>query len=146
VSESSPAAPPRRTLGQLQKGDRLFPCALRVGADDVRAYLDATGESPERWEQHVPPLALIALGLAGLMERVEVVSGVVHTGQEHTFTRAVRHDEPLEVVFSVATRSERRGALITAFESEWRAGGELIGTARTTVLLAAPGVDGESAS
>lgn len=146
MSEPSPSSPPRRTLEQLQKGEQLAPCALRVGSDAVRAYLDATGESPARWEQHVPPLALVALGLAGLMDRVEVVGGVVHTGQEHTFARAVRHDEPLEVVFSVATRSERRGALITAFASEWRAGDEVVGTGRTTVLLAAPGADAEDGS
>ncbi len=135
------ADPVRPRLEQLQKGDRIAPFPLRISAVEVRDYLDATGEDPATWERHVPPLALGAFALAGLMERVEVPAGILHTGQEYAFARPVRYDEPLEVAITVGQRSERRGAVITAFDSEWRAGDEVVGTARTTVLLAPPGVD-----
>jgi acyl dehydratase len=132
-------APARPALERLQKGDRIAPFPVTITSEDVRAYLDATGEAPATWERAVPPLALGAFALAGLMERVAVPAGIVHTGQEYDFVRPVRHGETLEVAIAVASRSERRGAVITAFESEWRAGGEVVGTARTTVLVAPPG-------
>lgn len=131
----------RLPLEALQKGDRVPPFPVRISSDEVRAYLDATGEDPGTWQRFVPPLALGAFALAGLMERVAVPAGILHTGQEYAFVRPVAHDEPLTVAISVGARSERRGAVITAFDSEWRAGDELVGTARTTVLLAPPGDD-----
>ena len=124
------------SLDELQRGDDLPAFVLRVTAADVHAYLDATGESPAAWTHDVPPLALGAFALAGLMERVELPAGIVHTGQEYDFARAVAHDEPVEVRIRVASRSERRGAVITALASEWRARGVIVGSARTTVLVA----------
>jgi acyl dehydratase len=120
----------------LNRGDALpeFPIAMSAG--EVRAYLDATGEQSPLWETHVPPLALGALALAGLMERVDVPTGIVHTRQELDFLRAVQIDEPLTVRITVASASERRGAVITAFESEVvDASGEAVGGGRATVML-----------
>lgn len=136
---SAPSSKP--SLARLQRGDDLPSFVLSVSGDDVRAYLEATGEPREAWTRHVPPLALGAFALAGLMERVELPAGLVHTGQEYAFVRPVAHDEPVEVRIRVASRSERRGAVITALESEWLAGGQCVGTARTNVLIAPPGAD-----
>ena len=125
----------RPPLGELRRGERIAPFTIRISTDDVRAYLEATGERSPVWETHVPPIALGAFGLAGLMERVLIPAGIVHTGQEYEFHRPVVHDEPLDVHIVVSSRVERRGTIVTAFETEWRSGGDVVGTARTTVLI-----------
>ncbi|MDA1001858.1 MAG: hypothetical protein O3B31_00695 [Chloroflexi bacterium] len=135
------ASTPKLSLDRLQRGDHLPSFTLRVTSRDVRDYLAATGESPDLWTHQVPPLALGAFALAGLMERVELPAGLVHTGQEYAFAHPVRHDAAVEVRIRVASRSERRGAVITALESEWHSGDTLVGSARTTVLVAPPGAE-----
>src|SRR5690606_20784224 len=103
----------------MQRGERIPPFDLRIDGDAVRAYLDATGEAAEGlWEQYVPPLALGALALGGLMDRVQVPGGLVHTGQEYEFRGLVPVGATVEVQIAVAARSERRGAVITVFETE----------------------------
>ncbi|MPZ98175.1 MAG: hypothetical protein GEU80_02375 [Dehalococcoidia bacterium] len=130
----------RVDFATMQRGERVPPFVLCVDADAVRAYLDATGEAREGlWEQCVPPLALGALALGGLMDRVQVPGGLVHTGQEYQFRGLVPIGAPVEVQISVAARSERRGAVITIFETELRLDGEVVGTGRTNVMMAADG-------
>lgn len=119
----------------LERGDALPPFEVRLDSDEVAAYLEATGEDPERWQAFVPPLALGAFTLAGLMERVVVPDGVVHTGQEFTFDAPVVHGQPLEASLTVAARSERRGAVMTVVASELRANGSIVGSGRMTVLV-----------
>jgi hypothetical protein len=131
---------PARPLTALERGDRLPEFTLRITSEEVRAYLEATGEQHEAWDRLVPPLAIGALVLAGLMDRIEVPDGAVHTGQEYEFRRAVAHNEPLEVSIALAQRSQRRGAIIAVFEAEWRAGDEVAGTGRTSVLIAPGGI------
>jgi hypothetical protein len=128
----------------LERGDALPPFDISLDSDEVAAYLDATGEDPERWRDSVPPLALGAFTLAGLMERVVVPDGVVHTGQEFTFDATVAHGETVEAALTVAARSERRGAVMTVVASELRARGQIVGSGRMTVLVPPPEGDGEN--
>lgn len=129
-----------RGLRDLARGDALPPFALRVSADEVRDYLGATGEPPERWKDAVPPLALGAFALAALLERIALPAGTLHTGQEFAFLRAVAPGEPLEARAEVVQHAERRGALIAALAVELRGrGGEPVLRGRATV--AAPARD-----
>jgi len=130
---------PRPSLAGLRRGDALPPFTLHISSADVAAYLEATGERCALWSTLVPPLALGAFALAGLMERVELPAGILHTGQEHEFRRPLAHDEPVEVGVEVGARSERGGAVVLALDGVWRAGGEEVGTSRTTVLVPPPG-------
>jgi hypothetical protein len=132
------SAPQAIDFTTLERGDELPAFEIRLDADEVAAYLDATGEDPQRWRESVPPLALGAFTLAGLMERVLVPDGVVHTGQEFTFDAPVAHGQTLEASLSVAARSERRGAVMTVVASELRAGDQVVGTGRMTVLVPPP--------
>ena len=118
----------------LGKGDRLPPVALHINADDVRAYLDATGEDPARWPQYVPPIMLDALMLGVLLEQAELLPGLMHTGQEHTAKRAVRIGEPLTVQFTVASNAVRNGATFAVFDAEGRVGDEVVATMRASVM------------
>lgn len=134
---------PSSALTNLNKGDWLETFEVRLTSDEVSAYLTATGEENAVWDSHVPPLAIGALALGGLMERVGIPEGLVHSGQEFSFVNVVAHDEPVEVRISVASRSERRGVLVIAFNFELHSGGEIAGTGRTSVIVAPPEV-GES--
>ena len=123
-----------RDFATLQPGDEIAHFSFSVGAAEVRAYLDATGERSPLWETHVPPLAVGALSLAGLMERIEDLSGILHTGQHFELHRAVAIDEPVTTRFTVAARSRRRGVVMTAIASELSCDGEVVARGRTTLL------------
>ncbi len=121
----------------LARGDKLRPFSLRVSAEDVRAYLEATGEPAEPWTDAVPPLVPGAFVIAGLMEQLPLPPGALHTGQEFEFLRTIAPDEPLEARLRVAQCSERRGRVIGVLELELRAGDVPVLRGRSTVVAAA---------
>lgn len=122
----------------LRRGDRLPPIAFVVTREEVRAYLAATGESVEAWRTGVPPLALGAYVLAGLMEEMPLPPGALHAGQEFEFLSPVTQGEPLEAELTVAQQSERQGSNIVVFASELRAGERAVLRGRTTVMAPVP--------
>ena len=130
----------------LERGYELPPFELRIGVAEVEQYLEATGEQNDLWSECVPPLALGAFALGGLMDRFQAPPGLVHTGQEYEFTRSVSIDEPVEVRVVVASSSDRRGARMVVFTTELRVGTDVVGSGRTTVLLAPESVDQEPAT
>lgn len=123
-------------FASLERGYELSPFELQITAEEVALYLDATGEQNELWDTLVPPLALGAFALGGLMDRFQVPAGLVHTGQEYEFAAPVAIDEPVEVRIVVASSSERRGARMVVFAIELRAHDAIVGRGRTTVILA----------
>jgi hypothetical protein len=125
----------------LERGYALPSFELVVNADDVALYLGATGEQNDLWDRYVPPLALGAFALGGLMDRFKVPGGLVHTGQEYDFIEPVPIGERVEVGIVVVSNSERRGARMVVFAIELRAHDAVVGRGRTTVMLAPEGVD-----
>src|SRR5665811_33197 len=97
----------------VTKGDVLPPFSFTVTEDGVRAYLDATGEAHEPWQGAVPPLAVGALALAGLMEEMPLAAGVMHTFQKLEFLGEVATDMPLTTHVTVTQRAVRAGAQFT---------------------------------
>lgn len=118
----------------LRRGDALPPVRFAVSTEEARAYLAATGEAPETWTETVPPLALGALTLAGLMEAMPLPPGALHGGQEFEFLGAVAHRETVEAQLTVAQQSERQGTNIVVFASELRCGERLVQRGRATVM------------
>ncbi|MDA0364575.1 MAG: hypothetical protein O2843_01715 [Chloroflexi bacterium] len=131
-------SPTRFDFDTLSRGDVLPTVDLTITREDVTAYLDATGEAVERWDERVPPVMLSALMLATLLAQVEIPQGVMHTGQEHESMRPVRIGEPLTVTVLVASHAVRRGALMAAFDAEARAGDEVVAVSRASVLVPPP--------
>lgn len=124
----------------LASGDRIPRFVFRVGAAERDAYLDATGESRERWPEYVPPLALGALALGGLLEAVPLPDGAVHTGQEFAFLAVVPLGAEVTADVELVQRSERRGSIVTAFALDLRVGEAPVATGRATVIAPAPEV------
>lgn len=131
----SGASPAAFTFDSLARGDVLPSVDLSITSDDVRAYLDATGERADRWGDRVPPVMLSALMLATLLAQVEIPKGIMHTGHEHESKRPVRIAEPLRVTVQVASYSVRRGALMATFDTEARAGDEVVAVSHASVLV-----------
>ncbi|MCK9496008.1 MAG: MaoC family dehydratase N-terminal domain-containing protein [Dehalococcoidia bacterium] len=102
----------------LEKGQAFARLPLTVTNEDVDAYLESTGESSEPWRELVPPIYLDAIAIATLLSTVAIPKGVMHTGQEHESHRAARIGEPLTLEMRVSAMSERRGAIMAAFEAE----------------------------
>ena len=131
-------SPTRFAFDTLARGDVLTPVDLTITAEDVRAYLDATGEPADRWGEHVPPVMMSALMLATLLGQIEIPKGVMHTGHEHESMRPVRIGEQLTVTVLVASHAVRRGALMASFDAEARAGDEVVAVSRASVLVPPP--------
>lgn len=132
--------PPTRTsIAALTRGHEFEPATFAVSAEQSLAYLEATGDAGD-YGDAVPPLAVAALGLAALQERIALPEGSLHTGQEVEHASAARAGEALTLTGRIAQRSERQGFVISVIEFEVSAGGRLILRARTTIM--APGAGG----
>ena len=101
----------------LARGDVLPAVDLTITADDVRAYLDATGERADRWDDRVPPVMMSALMLATLLAQVEIPQGIMHTGHEHESKRPVRVAEPLRVTVRVSAHAVRPLGLVITYRA-----------------------------
>jgi hypothetical protein len=128
----------------LRRGDALPSFSFPVSAEEVCAYLAATGESSELWQETVPPLALGALTLAGLMEEMPLPPGALHGGQEFEFLGTVTHGEQVEARLSVAQQSERAGMNIVVFASELRSRERVVQRGRATVMAPAASAASEA--
>ena len=133
-------------FSQIQRADVLPEFPLRVDAEEVRAYLEATGEaaasSAELWSETVPPLALGAFLFSALMELMPLPAGTLHTGQELKFHRPVSVGEDLTARITVRQRAERRGSRLTTLVLEAYAAGELVVSGRSTLIEQAGVVNG----
>jgi hypothetical protein len=125
-------------FARLQRGDALEAFELSVTHADVQDYLEATGERNPLWDTYIPPLALGAFALGGLMDRIQVPEALIHTGQEYAFREAVPIGSAIDVRIHVVSISERRGAVMAVFATELRVGDTVAGTGRTTVMIGPP--------
>jgi hypothetical protein len=106
-----------RRFEDLERGEAFARLSFTVSAAEVEAYLDSTGEPADAWRELVPPVYLDTIAIATLLETVAIPKGVMHTGQEHESHRAARIGELLHLEMTVSALSERRGAVIAAFEA-----------------------------
>jgi hypothetical protein len=125
----------------LRRGNTLPVFEFCVSAAEVRDYLGAMGSDADVWCHAVPPLALAAHTLAGLMETVPLPAGAVHVAQELESVREVEHGALVEARLSIAQQSVRQGTNVVVFAIELRARDEVVLRGRTTVM--APNEDNE---
>ena len=111
-------------MADLPRGRELPEAHFRLGADDVRRYLEAVGDCSDAYGQGpegpawVLPLAVAALALRAILEQVELPAGALHAGQEVEFRHPVPVGASLRVRARVAQRSEMRGAVVSVIEFE----------------------------
>ncbi len=123
----------------LSKGDVLPAFPLEVSTDEVRAYLEATGEPVERWSGLVPPLMLVARMIGGLLARVAIPHHLLHAGQEFEMRRALRVDELVELRPTVTALGIRQGVVMASFGIDAVAADEeVVATSRASVVVPRP--------
>ena len=112
------------SIGLLEKGHRFPPVSFVLDEAAVHDYLEAAEDAalPElcraQGQAWAPPMAVAALALRGLMEAMGLPPGTVHGSQEFEFRRPVVVGERLASRAWVAHRSQRRGWLALAVETE----------------------------
>ena len=107
-------------IDDLQVGKLVNDFHLRIGAEDVSAYLLATGDYSPDWltEKLVPPQMIVTEIIAKILEILELPKNLVHTGQEHTANDRVSFDSALRITATVSQLSERAGTSIVVFDSQ----------------------------
>ncbi len=76
-----------------------------ITADWVSAYREATADGTV--DGTVPPLALAARALAGLLEKLELPGGAVHGGPEIQCHRAASRGDEVSITADVGHPSQR---------------------------------------
>lgn len=126
----------------LEKGHRFPPVSFVLDEAAVHGYLEAVEDAalPELCQDEgqawVPPMAVAALALRGLMEAMGLPPGAVHGSQEFEFRRPVAVGERLASRAWVAHRSQRSGWLALAVETEVAdEAGQAVLAGRASVLI-----------
>ncbi len=135
------AAPARTLLSDLPKGYHFPPATFTLTSEHVSRYLAAVEDTNALYLERglTPPLAVAALALGALLERIELPPGTLHTGQEMEVHAGLPIAEELTLGGRIAQRSERAGLIISVIEfavtPSGSAGAALTG--RTTVMAPA---------
>src|SRR5712692_6633962 len=96
------------------EGEVLPEVSFATGASEVSEYQRATGDLSSGLV--VPPLALVALALAAMTERMPLPPSTVHAGQSVTFYCAVPIGSEIAVQFRVRSRREQQQKIVTTFD------------------------------
>ena len=107
-------------IDDLQVGKVVNNFHLRIGSDDVSAYLLATGDDSSVWrtEKLVPPQMIVTEIIGKILEVLALPKNLVHTGQEHIANARVSFDTALRITATVSQLSERAGTSIVVFDSQ----------------------------
>ena len=85
----------RTNITEFPRGHEFSPATFTISPEQVRAYLDAIGDTND-YGDDVPPLAAVALGLNALQEQITLPEGSLHTGQEVEHAAGLRAGEALK--------------------------------------------------
>ena len=126
----------RTSISALPRGHEFAPATFAVTREQSQAYLHAIGDT-NAYGDAAPPLALVALGLAVLQERLSLPDASLHTGQEVEHEAKAPVGAELMLTGRIAQRSERQGFVISVIEFEVSHGGARCLRARTTIMAPA---------
>ena len=125
----------------LRPGQEISRQTYRLDADTVARYVEAVGDQSRFSTQPldaapVPPMAVAALGLRGVLEDLAIPGGAVHAGQELEFSGAVQVGETLQGTATLVQNSVR---------GEWRfmvvqlavldSAGQQVMTGKSTIMV-----------
>ena len=123
----------RTSVSSLPRGHEFPSATFTVTRDQRDAYLRAIGDHGN-YQDAVPPLCAVALGLGALQEHISLPEGSLHTGQEVEHERAALIDDELTLSGRVAQRSERQGFVISVIEFEIVTRAGIAVRARSTIM------------
>lgn len=124
------------SLTDLPAGHVFEPIVLRLSPGKSRAYRDAVGDALNHYDQSgvVPPLAVAALALGALLEKVSLPPGTLHASESLRFRAMVPVGASVACRATLAQRSVRAGWIVSVLDSEITCEGRAAVFARATVL------------
>jgi len=98
--------------GQLEIGYDFPPASYQLDSSTVANYLRAVGETSNLYQdlEIVPPIAVAALAMAALSERMTLPAGAIHVSQELEFLSIVKTKDTI-TSYARVTRNQKRGKL-----------------------------------
>jgi hypothetical protein len=123
-------------LTDLEAGHSFETIQFVIDRERSQAYLDATGDKLTLYNENyaVPPLAVAALALGALLERVSLPPGTLHASESLRAYEAVQVGTRLQCDVRLAQRSARGGWIVSVLESEILVEGRVAVSTRATVL------------
>jgi hypothetical protein len=123
-------------LTDLQTGHSFETIQFVIDRERTRAYLAATGDKLTLYNENeaVPPLAVAALALGALLEKVSLPPGTLHANESLRAHEAVQVGAQLQCEARLAQRSSRGGWIVSVLESEIIVEGQVAVSTRATVL------------
>ncbi len=123
----------------LRAGDVVSDTSCSLGADLVRRYAEAVGDrSPLAGSGIVPPMALAALSVRGVVRDLRIPGGTLHLGQEVEFSSPVRVGEEITCRARLSNSSVRSGSRILVVGLSVEAGdGRTVMTGKSTISVPA---------
>jgi hypothetical protein len=123
-------------LTDLQAGHRFETIQFVIDRERSQAYLAATGDKLTLYDENaaVPPLAVAALALGALLERVSLPPGTLHANESLRVHEAVQVGTRLHCEARLGQRSARGGWIVSVLESEIMVEGRVALSTRATVL------------
>jgi hypothetical protein len=124
------------SITDFPAGHVFEPFSLNLSAEKSRAYRDAVGDALPFYDEAgvVPPLAVAALALGEILQRVGLPPGTLHGSESVESQLAVPAGTEVECRASIAQRSQRSGWIATVLLAEVAVGGDVAVSARSTVL------------
>ena len=110
-------------------------------ADAVTRYVEAVGDESGVFDSAnkdavVPPMAVAALTLGGVVNDLAIPGGTLHTSQELEFKGAVQVGETLKCIATVVQNSVRAGRRFLVVRLEvGDSGGRQVMSGRSTITL-----------
>ena len=130
---------------KLAVGDIVSTRRYVLDADTVSRYRDAVGDrsqvaSGDDGGVFVPPMAIAALSLRGVVTDLAIPGGTLHVGQEMEFTRAVTAGEAVECDATLAQNSVRGEWRFMVVQVEVRnEDGQKVMRGKSTIMLPVDG-------
>ena len=124
------------TLTDLPTGHVFDPIDFVFDADRVHAYLGAVGDAGPAYAAAglVPPLAVAALALGGLLNQVGLPPGALHVMEAIEWTAPVPIGARVDCAASLVQRSQRSGWVVTILETRMQVDGAEVMKTRASVM------------
>ena len=123
------------------EGSIIGPVAHHVDGERIDAFVEATGDRPERWTGAAPPAYAAALlfSVAGVLlndERIRpYLATLIHVDQQFTFHGPIEQGATIEMTGTVQRVRERGGAFFVTFAATGTSNGEVVLDSRSTFLM-----------
>ena len=125
---------------KLGPGDEISKRTLILDEESVKRYADAVADSniiyDDKGRWMVPPMAIAALSLGGVINDLEIPGGTVHTSQELVFPRTVPVGSALGCTAKLIQNSTRGEWRFMVVDIRVTGDGEVM-SGKSTIMLPA---------